>query len=57
MTTSILVNLVSLIPALRGNPVYEGLTSLLAGVLKKRTEPEELPVPHVSPGTISVSCL
>ena len=30
-------------PGLKGNPVYDGLTSLLAGVLKKRTEPEELP--------------
>ena len=40
---SILVNLVSLIPGLRDNPVYDGLTSLLAGVLEKRTDPEELP--------------
>jgi triacylglycerol esterase/lipase EstA (alpha/beta hydrolase family) len=40
---SAMVNLVSLIPALKGNPVYEGLTSLLAGVLKKRTDPSELP--------------
>ena len=40
---SVLVNLASLIPGLRGNPVYEGLTSLLAGVLKKRTSPEDLP--------------
>jgi alpha-beta hydrolase superfamily lysophospholipase len=40
---SVLVNLASLIPGLRGNPVYEGLTGLLAGVLKKRTSPEDLP--------------
>ena len=40
---SVLVNLASLIPALRANPVYDALTSLLAGVLKKRTDPEELP--------------
>ncbi len=40
---SVLVNLVSLIPYLRGNPVYYGLTNLLAGVLKKRTDPEKLP--------------
>lgn len=40
---SVLVNLASLIPGLKANPVYDGLTSLLAGVLKKRTEPEELP--------------
>jgi pimeloyl-ACP methyl ester carboxylesterase len=40
---SVLVNAVSLIPGLKGNPVYDGLTSLLAGVLKQRTEPRELP--------------
>jgi len=40
---SILVNLVSLIPTLKANPIYDGLTSLLAGVLKKRAEPEALP--------------
>jgi hypothetical protein len=40
---SILVNLVGWIPGLRGNPIYDGLTSLLAGVLKQRTQPEELP--------------
>lgn len=40
---SVLINLASMIPGLKANPVYEGLTSLLAGVLKKRTEPEELP--------------
>ena len=39
---SVLVNLASLV-GLRGNPVYDGLTSLLAGVLKKRTDPRELP--------------
>ena len=40
---SVLVNLASLVPGLQGNPVYDGLTNLLAGVLKKRTDPEELP--------------
>lgn len=40
---SILVNLGSLIPGLKANPIYEGLTNLLAGVLKKRTDPEDLP--------------
>lgn len=39
---SVLVNLAAL-AGLRGNPVYDGLTSLLAGVLKKRTDPRELP--------------
>ena len=27
----------------QGNPIYDGLTSLLAGVLKQRTQPEDLP--------------
>jgi hypothetical protein len=40
---SILVNLVGWIPGLKGNPIYDGLTSLLAGVLKQRTSPEDLP--------------
>jgi tetratricopeptide (TPR) repeat protein len=40
---SVLVNLVSLIPGLKDNPIYDALTNLLAGVLKKRTDPEELP--------------
>jgi triacylglycerol esterase/lipase EstA (alpha/beta hydrolase family) len=40
---SVMVNVASLIPGLSGNPVYDALTSLLAGVLSKRTEPEELP--------------
>jgi CHAT domain/Tetratricopeptide Repeats-Sensor/Lecithin:cholesterol acyltransferase len=40
---SILVNLVGWIPGLKGNPIYDGLTSLLAGVLKQRTKPEDLP--------------
>ncbi len=40
---SVLVNLASLIPALKANPVYDALTALLAGVLKKRTDPEQLP--------------
>jgi hypothetical protein len=40
---SVFVNIASFTPGLKANPVYDGLTSLLAGVLKKRTEPEELP--------------
>lgn len=40
---TILVNLAALIPTLKANPVYDALTSLLAGVLKKRTDPRELP--------------
>ncbi|MGH7302052.1 MAG: CHAT domain-containing protein, partial [Candidatus Rokuibacteriota bacterium] len=40
---SVLVNAVGLVPGLKANPVYDGLTSLLAGVLKQRTKPEELP--------------
>ena len=40
---SILVNLASLVPGLKASLVYDGLTSLLAGVLKERTRPESLP--------------
>ena len=40
---TVLVNLAALIPALKASPVYDALTSLLAGVLKKRTDPRELP--------------
>lgn len=40
---SILVNVVGMIPSLKANPIYDGLTSLLAGVLKQRTKPEDLP--------------
>lgn len=40
---SVMVNLASLVPGLRGNPVYDGLTALMAGVLKQRTDPEQLP--------------
>ncbi len=40
---SVLVNAASLIPGLRDNPVYDALTTVLAGVLDKRTDPEELP--------------
>jgi triacylglycerol esterase/lipase EstA (alpha/beta hydrolase family) len=39
----ILTNIVGLVPSLRASPLYDGLTSLLAGVLKKRTDPAELP--------------
>jgi len=40
---SVLVNVIGLIPGLKGSPIYDGLTSLLAGVLKQRTKPEDLP--------------
>lgn len=40
---SIIINTAALVPGLRANPVYEGLTSLLAGVLKRRASPEDLP--------------
>ena len=40
---SVLVDLAGMIPGLKANPVYDGLTSLLAGVLKKRTDPNDLP--------------
>jgi tetratricopeptide (TPR) repeat protein len=40
---TILVNLASMIPGLKANAAYDALTSLLAAVLKKRTDPRELP--------------
>jgi tetratricopeptide (TPR) repeat protein len=40
---TVLVNLASMIPGLKANPAYEAMTSLLAAVLKKRTDPRELP--------------
>ncbi len=40
---SVLVNLASLVPALANSVVYDGLTTLLAGVLKQRTDPRVLP--------------
>ncbi|MEO1625675.1 MAG: CHAT domain-containing protein, partial [Bacteroidota bacterium] len=39
----ILVNLVGRIPFLAGNPAYEFLTSFMLTVVKKRTDPSELP--------------
>ncbi len=39
---SVLVNLASFVPGLPGD-VLDGLTSLLAGILKQRTNPRELP--------------
>ena len=39
---SVLVNLAGL-AGLAGNPMYEGLTSLLGAVLKKRADPAQLP--------------
>ena len=39
----VITNLVGLIPGLRANPFYDGLTSLLAAVLKKRTDPTSCP--------------
>ena len=40
---SVLVNIVRQIPSLAGNPLYEALTSVLAAVLKERTDPASLP--------------
>ncbi|HEU4523665.1 MAG TPA: hypothetical protein VFR62_01510, partial [Gemmatimonadales bacterium] len=40
---TVLVNLAALIPALKASPLYDALTSLLAGVLKKRADPRDLP--------------
>ena len=40
---SVITNLAGMIPLLKGSVVYDGLTGLLAGVLKKRTDPKELP--------------
>lgn len=40
---SMLVNLASFVPALSHSVVYDGLTTLLAGVLKQRTDPRVLP--------------
>lgn len=39
---SLLINLAGL-AGLAGNPVFEGLTTLLAGVLKKRADPHTMP--------------
>jgi tetratricopeptide (TPR) repeat protein len=40
---SIILNVVEAIPGLKGNPVVEGLSAFLLGVVKNRTKPEELP--------------
>lgn len=40
---SVLTNLVGQISWLKENPIYDGLRALLVGVLKKRTDPKELP--------------
>ncbi|MDT3777282.1 CHAT domain-containing protein [Nitrospira sp. MA-1] len=40
---SIILNVVEAIPGLKGNPVLEGLSAFLLGVVKNRTKPEELP--------------
>jgi len=40
---SILVNVLGLTPGLGTNPVYDAVSSLLLAVVKKRTEPRELP--------------
>ncbi len=39
---SLLLNLIGM-TGLKANPVYDGLATLLTGVIKKRTEPQELP--------------
>jgi len=40
---SIILNAVEAIPGLKGNPVVEGLSAFLLGVVKNRTNPAELP--------------
>lgn len=40
---SMMVNVVGLIPGLRGNPIYEFLTALTLGVAKTRADPERMP--------------
>ena len=40
---SVMVNVVGLIPGLRGNPVYEFLTALTLGVVRTRTDPRDMP--------------
>ena len=54
----VITNLVGMIPLLRANPIYQGLTGLLAAVLKKRTEPDELPgLEAMMPGSALVRLL
>jgi CHAT domain-containing protein len=40
---SVLVNAARLLPGLAANPLYESLTTILAAVIKERTNPETLP--------------
>jgi pimeloyl-ACP methyl ester carboxylesterase len=40
---SVFINLLEQIPGLKGNPVYDVVTELLLTVIKKRTDPKDLP--------------
>ncbi len=40
---SILVNVLEQVPGMRANPVFDALSALLLAVVKKRTDPRELP--------------
>ncbi len=40
---SIMLNVLEQVPGFSHNPVFEGLSALLAAVVKKRTDPEDLP--------------
>jgi hypothetical protein len=40
---SIFVNLLEQIPGLKGNPVYDVVTEFLLAIIKKRTDPKDLP--------------
>ncbi len=40
---SIILNILEAIPGFTANPVFEGFSALLVGVVKNRTNPEELP--------------
>ena len=38
-----MVNLVGMVPGLKGSPVYDCLADLLLAVIKERTDPKSLP--------------
>ena len=40
---SIIFNVLRFVPGLKANPIYEGITSFIAAVVKNRTDPTELP--------------
>lgn len=54
---SILVNVLGLTPGLGTNSVYDAVSSLLLAVVKKRTEPRELPGLEMMPGSPTVRLL